>query len=197
MCTLLYSVPPTLQQATADPHLRQRLLDTHASARDSWTPTGKSESVSCGVIAPFSWVLVCTSFCLYPPRIYFPSPVCSGSSMVELMKILATSFKRSHACTVLLNPPDPAAGHHQPCLCWRLLDAHRQVWVSLLWGQCSFLLGPDAHKILFVSSRSLFLRSCVSSGGFMVGLMAPSSKRAYAMPRSTAPRAPAPVAGCC
>ena len=25
----LHSVPPTLQQATADPHLRWRLLDTH------------------------------------------------------------------------------------------------------------------------------------------------------------------------
>ena len=35
---------------------------THASTRDSWTLTGKSESVSCGVTAPFSWVLVCTRF---------------------------------------------------------------------------------------------------------------------------------------
>ena len=35
---------------------------THASARDSWTFTGKSGSVSCGVTT-FSWVLVCTSFC--------------------------------------------------------------------------------------------------------------------------------------
>ena len=30
--------------------------------------------------------------------------------MVEVMKIMATSFKRSHA----LSAPDPAAGHHQP-----------------------------------------------------------------------------------
>ena len=29
MYALLHSVPPTLQQATTDPHLRQRLLDTH------------------------------------------------------------------------------------------------------------------------------------------------------------------------
>ena len=29
MHTLLHSVPPTLQQATADPRLHQRLLDTH------------------------------------------------------------------------------------------------------------------------------------------------------------------------
>ena len=77
------------------------------------------------------------------------------------------------------------------------LDTHRQGWVSLLWGHCSFLLGPGAHKVLFVPSKSLFPQSCVSSGGFMVGLMATSSKRAYAIPSSAAPRAPAPVAGHC
>ena len=32
----------------------------HASMGDSWTLTGKSGSVSCGVTAPFSWVLVST-----------------------------------------------------------------------------------------------------------------------------------------
>ena len=62
MHTLLHSVPPTLQQATTNPHLCQRLLDTH----------GKSGSVSCGVIAPFSGVLVRTSFPLCPPRVCFP-----------------------------------------------------------------------------------------------------------------------------
>ena len=40
-----------------------------ASAKDSWTLTGKSGSVSCGVTAPFSWVLVHTRFCLCPPRV--------------------------------------------------------------------------------------------------------------------------------
>ena len=34
--------------------------------------------------------------------------------MVEVMKIMATSFKRSHACTATLSAPNPAAGHHQP-----------------------------------------------------------------------------------
>ena len=48
---------------------------TPASARDSWTLLGKSGSVSCGVTAPFSWVLVHTRFCLCPPRVCFPSPV--------------------------------------------------------------------------------------------------------------------------
>ena len=40
--------------------------------RDSWTLPRKSGSVSCGVPAPFSWVLVHTRFCLCPPRAYFP-----------------------------------------------------------------------------------------------------------------------------
>ena len=34
--------------------------------------------------------------------------------MVELMKIMATSFKRSHVHTVLLNAPNPEAGCCQP-----------------------------------------------------------------------------------
>ena len=32
--------------------------------------------------------------------------------MVEVMKIMVTSFKRSHACTTALRAPNPAAGHH-------------------------------------------------------------------------------------
>ena len=84
-----------------------------------------------------------------------------------------------------------------PSLRWRLLDTHEQVWVSLLWGHCSFLLGPVVHMVLFVCSKSLFPQSCVSSGGSTVWLIVTSSKRAYAMPRSTAPRAPAPAAVHC
>ena len=34
--------------------------------------------------------------------------------MVEVMKIMVTSFKRSHACTATLTAPNPAAGHQQP-----------------------------------------------------------------------------------
>ena len=80
-----------------------------------------------------------------------------------------------------------------PHLHQRLLDTHGHVWVSLLWGRCSFLLGPGAHKVLFVPSKSLFPQSCLNSDGSMVGLMVNSSKRAYAIPRSAALRVP--VAG--
>ena len=47
---------------------------------------------------------------------------------------------------------------------------------------------------MFVPSKSLFPQTCVSSGGSMMGLMATSSKWAYAIPRSTGPRAPSPAA---
>ena len=108
--------------------------------------------------------------------------------MVEVMKIMRTSFKRSVPQTLQQATTDS-------CLHWRLLDTHRQVWVSLLWGHCSFLLGPGVHKFLFVPSKSL--QSCVSSGSSVMGLMALSSKRAYAISKSAAPRAPAPVAVHC
>ena len=55
---LLQSMPPTLQQATSDPRLHQRLLDTH-------------REVSCGITVPFSWALV-HKVLLCPPRVYFP-----------------------------------------------------------------------------------------------------------------------------
>ena len=37
-----------------------------------------------------------------------------GQTMVEVMKIMATSLKMSRACTAILSVPNPAAGHHQP-----------------------------------------------------------------------------------
>ena len=59
---LLYLVPLTLG----------RPLSTHTSTRDSWTLTGKSGSVSCGVAAPFSWVLAHTRFCCALQESCFP-----------------------------------------------------------------------------------------------------------------------------
>ena len=37
-----------------------------------------------------------------------------GQTMVEVMKIMVTSFKSSHAGPATLSTPSPAAGHHQP-----------------------------------------------------------------------------------
>ena len=68
-------------------------------------------------------------------------------------------------------------------------------WASLSQSPLgSLLLSPGSWYTqgFFVPSKSLFCQSCVYSGGSMVGLMETSSKRAYAIPRSAAPRAPCP-----
>ena len=57
-------MPLTLQQATSDP--TPPLEETPGQSRASLD--------SCGVTAPFSWVLVCTRFCLCPLRVCFPVP---------------------------------------------------------------------------------------------------------------------------
>ena len=111
-----------------------------------------------------------------------------GQTMVEIMKIMVTSFKRSHACTLHSVPPALQQGTDDPRLRQRLLDTHRQVWVSLLWGHWSFLLRPGTQGSV-CALQAFISQSCVSSGGSVVGLMATSSKRAYSLPRSTAPRA--------
>ena len=40
-----------------------------------------------------------------------------------------------------------------PCLRQRLPNTQRQVRFSLLWGHLSFLLGPGAHNVLFLTSQ--------------------------------------------
>ena len=76
---------------------------------------------------------------------------------------MATSFKKSHARTDTLSAPDPEAGHSQPTPPLETLGHSLASLGSLLWGHCSVLLGPGVHKVLFVSSKSLFPQSCVSS----------------------------------
>ena len=68
--------------------------------------------------------------------------------MVEVMKMMVTSFTRSHDALMHTVPPTLQQATADLCLprdSW----THGQVWVSLLWGRCSFLLGPGAHKVLF------------------------------------------------
>ena len=110
---------------------------------------------------------------------------------------MVTSFKRSHAHTATLSAPNPAAGHLQPT---PLLETPGHSWASL--GQSlvgSLLLSPVSWctQDSVCALQGLFSQSCVSSGGSMVGLMATSSKRAYAIPRSAGPRAPVLVAVYC
>ena len=67
-----YQKAPCLHSSTQCLQPCSRPPPTHISAKDSWTLTSKSGSVSCGVTAPFSWVLVHTRLCLCPLRVCFP-----------------------------------------------------------------------------------------------------------------------------
>ena len=140
------SVPPTLYQATADPRLHWRLLDTH---RQVWVSLLWGHcSFLLGPGAQGSvWAL---------QESVSQSCVSSGGSMAGLM---ATSPIRWLMPYPRLLHPDPLPLQQataDPYLCWRLLDTHWQVWSSLLWGHCSFLLCLGAHKVSFVPSKSLF-----------------------------------------
>ena len=117
---------PTLHQATADPRLHQRLLDT---LRQVWV------SLSCGDTAPFSWVLVHTRFCLCPPRVCFPVLckfwlLCGGVNGDLLQEDLCHT--------------------QSPCLCSRPLLTHisaGDTQTQSLWGllvHTRFCLSPPS-----------------------------------------------------
>ena len=63
-------------------------------------------------------------------------------TMVEVVKIMVTSFKRSQACTDTVCASNPAAGHPRAM---PSLETPGHPQASLLWGHCSFLLGPGAQ----------------------------------------------------
>ena len=114
--------------------------------------------------------------------------------MVEVMKIIETSFKRFHAHTAAISASDPAAGHHRPTPLPETPGHSQASLAQSLVG--SLLLSPGSwctQGFVCALQESVSL----SSGCPMVGLMVTSSRRAYAIPRSTAPRAPASAASHC
>ena len=59
--------------------------------------------------------------------------------MVGVMKIMVTIFKVSCASTAILSASDHKAGN---CIPTALPETPGHSQESLLWGHCSFLLGP-------------------------------------------------------
>ena len=77
--------------------------------------------------------------------------------MVEVMKIMVTSFKRSHHALPHSVPPTLQQGTADPHFRLRLPDTHGQVWVSLLCGHRSFLLGLVHTRFCLCSHSVCFL----------------------------------------
>ena len=72
--------------------------------------------------------------------------------MVEVMKIMATSFKRSHACTAEFSALNPAAGHRQPTPPPETPEHSQASLNQSLVGS----LGPGARDVLFEPSEHLW-----------------------------------------
>ena len=79
-------------------------------------------------------------------------------TVVEVMKIMVTSFRRPHACTPCIQCPQPCS--RPPRTHASAGDSQTPTGKSravslLLWGHCSFLLRPGA-QVSVVPSENLF-----------------------------------------
>ena len=106
---------------------------------------GKSQSVSCGVTAHFSWVLVHTRFCLRLPRVYF-LVLCKFWQLYGGVNgdHLQEGLCHTQVCCT-----------QSPCPCGSPLlthtstgDAQTQFCLSLCGS-----LGPSVHKVCLCSQR--------------------------------------------
>ena len=93
---------------------------------------------------------------------------------------MVTSLKRSHACTATVHAPNPAADHHHAST----RDSRTPTGKSAVG---SLLLSPGSWCTRFCLPSKTISQSYRSSGSSMVGLMATSPKRTYAI---RTPRAP-------
>ena len=94
----------------------------------------------------------------------------------------ATSFRRLQARTAPLSAPDPAAGHRQPTPPPETPGHSRASLGQSLVVSLRLSPGSWCTQVSVCVRQEFVSQSCVSSGGSMVGLMATSSKRAYAIP---------------
>ena len=95
-----------------------------------------------------------------------------AQTMVEVMKIMLTSLRRSHACTATVCAPNPAAGHPWPTPSLEILG-HPQASP----GQSpvgSLFLSPGSWCTRFCCAfQECISQSCVSSGSSMMGFWWP------------------------
>ena len=82
---------------------------------------------------------------------------------------MVTSFARTYASMLRLPGPScsiPLTLQQATVsarLCWRLLDTHRQVWLSLLWVHCSLLMGTRFFCALQESVSPVLWKFCNQS----------------------------------
>ena len=127
--------------------------------KDACTLTGMSVSVSCGVTAPLSWVMVNTRFCLCPPRVCFPvlykfwqlsggfiddllqeglhhTQVCCTQSLCGRPRLTQTSTGDTQTQFFLSLCGVSGPGAHKGCLSPLGTSGRWGVWFSMLFCPC-------------------------------------------------------------
>ena len=143
-----------------------RPLSTHASSGDFWTLTAKSGSVSGGITAPFSWVLVLTRFCLCPPSVSFPSPV-------EVLLSNPTGLQSQIPRGFSVRLPDPQVGKSVVGP-WTFLTVQDFLWCnsSAVCGSAWWLYGGamvTSSKRTHASCRVICSQVCCSQSPCLCG----------------------------
>ena len=107
-----------------------------------------------------------------------------GQTMVEVMKIMVTSFERSHACTTAtLSAPNPAAGHHwttplleTPGHSLYLHKVHFKFWIWRLcfwkkkWSSFSLLILVIFHSGTLIRQMLIFVYSPLNNHSFIFSI---------------------------
>ena len=70
-------------------------------------------------------------FCSWLGLCSLPVSLAWGQTMVGVMAVMVTSFKRTYSRTALFSAPMPQQATVNPCLCQRPLDTQKQVWLGL------------------------------------------------------------------
>ena len=83
----------------------------------------------------------------------------SGQTIIGVIETPPRGFMLSLPGPLLPVPLTPQQSTMDPHICQRLPNIHRQVWLSLLWGHCSFLMDP-VHCFVCALQESLFPQSC-------------------------------------
>ena len=89
--------------------------------------------------------------------------------MMEIMKIMVTSFRRSHAGTATLSAPSPAAGHRRPTPLPETPGHSRASLGQSLVGSLLLSHGSWCAQGSASALPESVSQSCVSSGSSMVG----------------------------
>ena len=111
--------------------------------------------------------------------------------MVEVMKIMVTSFQRSYACTATLSAPNAAAGHHQSMPPLETPGHSQASLAQSLVGHCSFILGPGTQGSVCALQESIS-QPCISSGSSKLGLMVTSSQEGLCHTQVCCTQSPCP-----